>query len=93
MVSMEEVAKNLKVDRDEGTVTWKGRILGIFEEKEPGEDRATVSLFVEPEDYERNGFAESERPHPETVAEIEDHLVLGYCVNVRREEWPGRRGM
>jgi len=90
---MEQVAKNLKVDRDEGVVLWKGHILGIFEEKEPGEDRQTVTLFVEPEDYETNGFSDEETPHAETVAEVEDHLVLGYCLRVQREPWPGRRGL
>lgn len=90
---MENVAADLKVDRTEGVVTWKDKIIGIFEEKEPGEDCQTVTLFVEPEDYDTNGFYENERPHAETVAEIEDHLVLGYSLHVRREEWPGRRGM
>lgn len=84
---MEQVAKNLKVDRDEGVVLWKGHILGIFED--PGE----VTLFVEPEDYETNGFSDEETPHAETVAEVEDHLVLGYCLRVQREPWPGRRGL
>jgi hypothetical protein len=90
---MEQVSSKLEIDRKEGIVRWNGKILGIFEEKQPNEVRQTVTLFVEPEDYETNGFSEDERPHPETVAEIEDHLVLGYCVNVRREPWPGRRGL
>lgn len=93
LVGMENVSKHLKVDRNEGVVTWKGKILGLLEELAPGETRQTVTLFVEPEDYVRNGFLPTEHPHPETVSEIEDHLVLGYCVHVQREPWPGRRGM
>jgi len=89
---MEEVSKHLKVDREDGTVSWNGKIIGIFED-EDDDPRSLVTLFVEEEDFDVQGFSAYDRPHTETLGEIEDHLVIGHCLRVQREPWPGRRGM
>ena len=88
-----EIERYLKIDRDEGVVTWHGKIIGLIEEREPGEIGQTVSLFVEQYDFRTNGFTTTETPNAETVLEIEDVLAIGYSLKPRREEWPGRRGI
>lgn len=88
-----QIEQHLKIDRTEGTVFWHGKILGLIEEHRPGELYQTVSLFVEPYDFRTNGFTEAEIPDAETILDIEDTLAIGYSLNPRREEWPGRRGL
>jgi hypothetical protein len=88
-----QIERYLKIDRDEGTVTWHGKIIGLIEEREPGEIGQTVSLFVEAYDFRTNGFTAEETPDAETILEIEDVLAIGYSLKPRREEWPGRRGI
>ena len=88
-----EIECYLKIDRDEGIVTWCDKIIGLIEELEPGEISQTVSMFVEQYDFRVNGFTQTEIPNAATISEIEDVLSIGYFLKPRREDWPGRRGI
>jgi len=78
------IESHLEVDRQEGTVLWCGKILGLVE-------FGGCTLFAEPEDFK--DFEASCVPSAETLQEIKDHLWYGYSLPCRVEPWPGRRGV
>ena len=78
-------------------IEYKGKIIGIIDEDEAHAPRKVASLFVEDADLIKAGFGDDCHALEDfriiTLWGIEHALQTEYDMIVRREPWPGRRGL